>query len=252
MRSVVASMFAALGLLVAAPVLAQAPPPDSVTQVIRQKARQDMTAQYEAGRKKHMAWHKAQGDTWAWDVFEIMTGPDSGGYIIASGNHQWADFDAWLAKFGDADTADASASMAGTQGGSVSSYWTQLTSLSRMPPANERTPLLTLTIYRVKPGSDSALVATIGKFNAALDAAKFPLRSVWYRLSSGGDSPSYAVVSPRANMAALGPVPSLLETVEKQLGKAASDALVKSFFDNVTGATTELLQRRADLSYVPN
>ena len=251
MRSLVASVAASV-VLAAAPVVAQAPPPDSVTQVLRQKARPDMTAQYEAGRKKHMGWHKAQGDTWAWDVFEIMTGPDSGGYIIASGNHQWADFDTWLAKFGDGDTADAAASMAGAQGGSVTSYWTQLSSVSRLPPANERLPLLTLTVYRVKPGSDGALLTAITKLNAALDAAKFPVRSIWYRLSNGGDVPSYAVVSPRANMAALGPVPSLLETVEKQLGKAASDALAKSFFDNVTGATTELLQRRADLSYVPN
>jgi len=251
MRSIVASVAAALVALGSSAVSAQQPPPDTVTQVIRQKARQDMQPQYEAGRKKHMAWHKAQNDAWAWDVFEITTGPDTGAYIIATGDHQWKDFDAWLAKMGDGDTADAAASMAGTQAGSQTSYWTQLNAISRMPPAGERTPLLTLTTYTIKPGSDGALLAAIGKLNAALDAEKFPVRSVWYRLSSGG-APSYAVVTPRANMAAMAPVPSLMEVVEKQLGKAASDALVKSFFDNVTGVTTELVQRRADLSYVPN
>jgi hypothetical protein len=34
--------------------------------------------------------------------------------------------------------------------------------------------------------------------------------------------------------------PSLLEVLEKQLGKPAADALVKSFFDNVVSANTEL------------
>ena len=57
------------------------------------------------------------------------------------------------------------------------------------------------------------------------------------------------MVTPRANLASFGDVS---RRVEKQLGKAGSDALVKEFFDNVTGVTTELLQRRADLSYAPN
>ncbi len=97
-----------------------------------------MTDKYEAGRKKHMAWHKAQGDPWAWNVYEITTGPDTGGYIIVSSNHQWADFDTWTAKFGDGDTADADASMAGTQAARRCPIWTQLNSLSRLPPADRR------------------------------------------------------------------------------------------------------------------
>ena len=80
---------------------------------------------------------------------------------------------------------------------------------------------------------------------------KYPLHSIWYRLSSGGATPAYAVVTPRANMASFGEAVDA-RAVEKQLGKAGSDALVKEFFDNVTGVTTELLQRRADLSYAPN
>lgn len=250
MRSLIASLTVALVALTAAPAFAQAPPPDSVTEVFRQKVAPGMVDKYEAGRKKHMAWHKAQSDPWTWNVYEVTTGPDTGSYIIASPNHQWADFDTWNAKFGDADTADARAAMAGTQAGSQVAYWTQLNSVSRLPPASEIAPLLTLTTFSAKLGTDAAMTAAIGKINAALGAAKFPLYGIWYRLTNGGSVPSYAVVTPRANMASLGV--SVLEALEKQLGKAASDALLKSFYDNVTGATTELLQRRADLSYAPN
>jgi hypothetical protein len=251
MRPLIASLSVALVVAAAAPALAQAPPPDSVAQVLRQKVVPGTTDKYEAGRKKHMAWHKAQGDPWTWNVYEITTGPDTGGYIIASPNHQWADIDTWIAKYGDADTADAGASMGGTQASSQLTYWTQLNSLSRLPPADAPpTPLLSLTIYSVKPGHDAALVAAIGKLNTALIGAKYPLHSIWYRLTSGGATPAYAVVTPRANLASFGE--AVIPAVEKQLGKADSDALVKEFFDNVTGVTTELLQRRADLSYAPN
>ena len=251
MRSLIASLSVALVVAVAAPALAQAPPPDSVTEVLRQKVVPGTTDKDEAGRKKHMGWHKAQGDPWTWDVFEITTGPDTGGYIIVSPDHQWADIDTWTAKYGDADAADAGASMAGTQASSQLSYWTQLNSISRLPAAGGAAmPLASLTIYSVKPGHDSALIAAIGKLNSALTAGKYPLNSIWFRLSSGGATPAYAVVTPRANLASFGD--AVMPAVEKQLGKPGSEALVKEFFDNVTGVTTELLQRRADLSYAPN
>lgn len=248
MRRFLASTLAAL-VFAAAPALAQAPP-DTVTQVFRQKVAPGSTAdKYEAGRKKHMAWHKAQGDTWTWNTYEVTTGPDTGSYLIASPGHQWAEFDTWQAKFGEGDTADANVSMAGTQAGSQMAYWTQLTSLSRLPDRNAPpTPLLSLTTYHVKPGSDAAVMAAIGKINAALTAANYPLHSAWYRLSNGG-SPAFSVVTPRANMGTFSN--NVMAVIEKQLGKAAAEALGKEFFDHVTGVTSELLQRRADLSYAP-
>jgi hypothetical protein len=40
--------------------------------------------------------------------------------------------------------------------------------------------------------------------------------------------------------------------LEKQLGKPAADALLKSFYENVVSANTELLRLRPDLSYLRN
>jgi len=250
MRSLIASLSVALVVAVAAPALAQTPPPDSVTQAFRQKVVPGMVDKYEAGRKKHMAWHKAQGDPWIWNTYEVTTGPDTGSYLIVSGNHQWADLDTWTAKFGDADTADANVSMAGTQAGSQLTYWWQLNAISRLPAADAPpTALYSLTTYHVKPGHDGAMAATVGKINAALVAANYPLHSIWYRLVNGGSTPAYAVVTPRANMATFSNV--VTSVIEKQLGKPAAEALSKEFFDHITGVTTELLQRRADLSYAP-
>ena len=153
---------------------------------------------------------------------------------------------------GDADTADSRAAMGGLIDDSDLAYWTLLGSLSRLPAPNERSPLATVTYYRVKPGSDAAVRAAIGKLSAALDAGKFPLRTMWYVLSNGGVGPTYAVVVPRTGLGEMAPTPTLLEVLEKQLGKTDSDALVKAFFDNVTSTNSEMLQRRSDLSYVPN
>src|SRR5918993_3955290 len=110
MRSV-RLLCSALVVLAPAFASAQTPGPDSVTEVLRQKARPGTVQEYEASRKRHMEWHKAQNDPWVWEVFEVMTGPDTGSYLIASGEHQWKEIEAWVAKMADADAADSRGSM---------------------------------------------------------------------------------------------------------------------------------------------
>jgi hypothetical protein len=241
-------------VLVLAPAFAsaQTSPPDSVTELLRQKARPGTVQDYEAARKKHMAWHKAQNDPWVWEVFEVMTGPDTGSYVIASGDHQWKDMEAWVARMADADAADSRASMGQYIASTEREYWTQLNSISRMPKADVQYPLITITTYRAKPGSDAALRAAIAKVNAALDAGKYPLPTIWSVLTSGGPSPTYAVVVPRTGLGEMAPTPALVQVLEKQLGKPAADALLKSFYENVVSANTELLRLRPDLSYLRN
>jgi len=252
MRFPVASVAVAALVLVPAAARAQQTPPDTVSQVLRQHVKAGVSsATYEAARKKHMAWHKAQKDPWAWNVYEIITGPDTGSYLIVSPGHSWAELDTWQDKLGAADTADAQASMAGTQGGSAMSYWTQLNAISRLPAADAApSKYLTLTIFRTKPGSDGAVMAAVAKINAALDAAKYPVRSIWYRLSSGGPVPAYAVVTLRANLGELG-LPTPNAAVAASAGQATAAELTKALYDNVESVTQELLQGRPELGYAP-
>jgi hypothetical protein len=186
-----------------------------------------------------------------WEVFEVMTGPDTGSYVIASGDHQWKDMEVWAAKMADADAADSRSSMGQYIASTEREYWTQLNSISRMPAADKQYPLVTVTTFHMKPGSDAAVRTAIAKVNAALDAGRYPLPTVWNVLTNGGASPTYAVVVPRTGLGEMAPSPALLEVLEKQLGRAASDALVKSFFDNVISSDTALLRLRPDLGYVP-
>jgi hypothetical protein len=248
MRSPVASVVVAA--LALAPVVAAAQPPttDTIVQVNRQRA--SNTAQYEAARKKHMAWHKSQSDTWAWNVYEVSTGPDSGGYLISSGGHTWADVEAWQAKMGAADTDNAQQTMGGLMQGTETSYWTTVYSMSRLPPTNTLSPYLHITHFELKAGHDFQFMAAIGKVKAALEAAKFPTYAIWYRLVSGGGLSHYVVVVPLANMAALGG-PTVPATLISHLGEQKAGAVLSELFATVQSSRTELLTYRPDLSYAP-
>jgi hypothetical protein len=48
---------------------------------------------FEAGYKKHLQWHKDNGDKWSWYGWYVILGPRVGWFIDATFNHTWADFD---------------------------------------------------------------------------------------------------------------------------------------------------------------
>ncbi len=57
-------------------------------------------AGFESALRDHIAWRKANGETWNWTTYQVVTGPNQGDYVIRSGDHTWADFDEYDAGFG--------------------------------------------------------------------------------------------------------------------------------------------------------
>jgi hypothetical protein len=248
MRATALSVVVAALVALPSAARAQQAPADQVTLVNTQHARN--AAQYEAARKQHMAWHKTQGDTWAWDVYEVATGPDTGAYVVATGGHTWAEYDTWNAKMGAADNADAQKSMAGTIEGTTTSYWVMLPAQSRAPATPATSRYLAITYFQAKPGHGAALEAAVAKIKGALDAAKYAPHSIWYRLGSGGPGGLYAVVVPRASLSEMA-LPAVGAVLRTHLGEAQGAALIKGLYDNVESSRLEMLEHRPDLSYAP-
>lgn len=57
------------------------------------KAKDGQTQNFENGYKKHLNWHKTNGDQWGWYGWFFISGPRYGQFVDATFNHQWADFD---------------------------------------------------------------------------------------------------------------------------------------------------------------
>ncbi len=225
---------------------------NTVLEAHRVTPKAGMRAQLEAGRAKHMAWHKQQGDTWAWHVWEVTTGPETGSYIVTSPNHQWQDFDAWAAKMGKGDAADAAVNLEPYQASASTSYWVMLADASR-PPAPGGAPAKgTLTTYRIKQGKNGQFREALRTLKGALEKGNYPRRSIWYTLANGGPTGTFAVFVPRASMAEMALTePSMRDVVEKALGRSAGEAALDAFSDAVESGSSELLEFRADLSYLP-
>jgi hypothetical protein len=204
---------------------------------------------FEEGMKKHMAWHKEKKDTWGWDMWNVITGPDSGQYCAGSGGHKWEDLDSPTVSH-EEDDARAGADFGDYIAHHEMTLWTRLADVSR--PADEPAPMSTVGFFYINFGMGEDFNDLIGQFHKAIEKTEMPWRYNWYALANGGKGGTYALVLPRANFAAMNPSGKPFnEMLADAYGKAAANALLERWRAVVKGTRNHLTQARPDLSYIP-
>jgi hypothetical protein len=205
---------------------------------------------YEAGRKKHMDWHRTQNDAWSWLTWEIVTGDRAGSYYVGTFGHSWKDFDGRDA-FEEADSADAAINLDPLTSSSVPMLYRYITKASRPTGGAEPGPYSQLTFYYVKLEGVPEFSRAIEKVKDALDKANWPVHAEWYGLVSGGEGPLYVVSVARSSWAEFAPTEKTLDmAVAEATSVAESGALFDAIRKNTSKVYTEILQYRPDLSYV--
>ncbi len=249
-RSVaVAVLFAVAAVL---PVMAQ--DVGHVAEIHTNRVKPGMTQQYEAGRKKHMGWHKSQKDAWSWYVWEVVTGESTGSYVVGTFQHQWKDFDG-RDKFNEADTADAQASMGASLASSPTSYYLHRADLSGgpevFPPA---TKMISVVHFMVKPEGINDFIDGVKKVGEAFKKTNTQMSGTnhWYQLLNGGEGPHFVLVGERASWASFQPPTdkTLDAIMEEAYGKEQGAAILAALRRAYRSAYSETLQYRPDLSYV--
>jgi hypothetical protein len=203
----------------------------------------------EEGLKKHMDWHRSQKDTWTWNTWTVMTGPNADRICTATGGHKWEDFDN-LAVSPEADHADAMATIFPFTSNHEAHFWTRLPDVSR--PADEPTPMSVVVLDTVRPGMGDEFRELVAEYKKAIEKTGMPWRWNWYALASGGEGNTYALVLPRANFAAFNPSGKPFdEMLAEAYGNAAAEALQARWRDLVVHTENHLTMARPDLSYIP-
>ena len=212
-----------------------------------------MDQQYEAGRKKHMQFHRAQKDTWTWNTFAIETGDNAGTYVTSSCGHSWKDFDDWEGRMGKADTADGATNLSPYVGGGRNGFYVYRSDMSLAPANQPPAPMTAVTIYVLHPGAAPDFIAAIKKINEALGKQPdWPKTSGWLQLANGGEGPTFVLLSSRKNWADFAPLPKTpADVLTETYGKEMSDQIQKTIRDCTAHLFTEAAAYRADLGYAP-
>ena len=246
---------AALAILItlapAFPALAQG----NVTQIVNQTPKPGMSKQYEAARKKHFTWHKAQKDTWPWFTWQVMSGENTGSYIVGTFQHAWKDFDGRDAFF-QADLADSEAVIGPTVAHSLVRYYIERADLSLSPstPTSTPAPMIAISGFLLKPELVNEFIDTVKKINEGIKKTNYPQAgpSRWYQLVNGGETPLMVLVGDRATFAAFQPNDKTLDAMmEEAYGKEQGAAILASGRKAIRTTTVTMAKYRPDLSYIP-
>jgi hypothetical protein len=209
-----------------------------------------MTAQWEAGRKQHSAFHAAQKDTWPIYVWQIMTGERAGSYLSVTPGHHWSDFDA-RQEFQKVDTAQVAKDLGPYIGSTSESYFVFRDDLSRTKPPASPAMMRTSTYFTVIPGHPNDFIAAMKKINEAIQKTNAPVKpSRVYSLANGGEGPTFVLITDRATWADMEPQRTLGDILKEAYGDSGPEVL-DQLGRSCSKIVTELSVYRPDLSYIP-
>jgi hypothetical protein len=226
--------------------------PNTLCDVREAKPKPGAKAQFEAGLKAHMGWHKKQNDTWSWGVLEILTGPRQGSFYVVSCGHDWKDLAA-LETNATAHDADMAATILPHVEPVMRSMWRYRPELSRQPAAGKGEPVYySGTYYYLKPEAVSQLEDGLKQMRAIAEKAQYPRTSAWFQLVNGGEGPAFYQEMPRWSWADFeAPTPTMTSLVDEALGKTLADNLRRSLSSSVRYTVSEMTKSRPDLGYEP-
>jgi hypothetical protein len=234
--------------LLAVPLLAQEKP-GTVAGVWHVKLKAGMRQQFEQANKRHMEWHRQQKDTWAENVWEIVSGDQVGQYGYGTFNHHWKDFDSH-AKFDEADMADYYANVAPYVESEAGGFYLYHPEMSR--PMGGDAPLSEVVEYHLNMTGESDFLMAVRKIHEAIQKTNYPVYYHLYELYNGGEHPTYVFVFPHKNWADFEPPEqTFLAMLEKAYGRDEAESVLKLFDKSVHGLRSQIIAYRPDLSYLP-
>jgi len=237
-------------LLFATSVLAQSSP-QMVSEVNIATPKPGMTAQWEAGRKQHSAFHAAQKDTWNIFVWQIVTGERTGSYIMASPGHNWKEFDP-RDEYNKIDLPNVEKTMGPYTAGGMAAYYVYRDDLSLTKPPATPAKMRTTATYTLIPEHVNDFIEAVKKINAGIQKTNYPTQpSRWYSLVNGGDAPTFVLVTDRASWSAMEPPEKKLDDMLKEAYGDNGPQVLDQLRRSCRHIVTEMSVFRADLSYIP-
>jgi hypothetical protein len=218
----------------------------SVARVVFFSAKPGSKAPLEEAIKKQMDWRREQKDPWRWLTWEYLSG-EVPRYGVATFGHTWEEFDHALAGQAE-DAAGAAASMVSSAPPKVQ-YFDHLDDVSDFGMQTNAPTLAEISIFQLHYGKTAQFYQALRDFHDALSRGGAVTRYEWFELRSGGDTPQFMLMVPRANWEAFDTrADLLLDRLEEMLGKKKAARLFEQFASTVKSQQRSAVRLRPDLS----
>lgn len=226
--------------------------PGTIASLEFQTPKNGMVKQYEEGRKAKIEWHKQQKDKEPLWVSEVLTGENTGTYIVGRFGMHWADLD--KPSVPDAADLEQYNKLIGPYVEKLTtSYYEYLPKWSNPSPDMSAKYIVVIT-FHLRYGKGDDFQSAVARVNEANQKLKYPNHYSWYRLANGGRGGTYVVTYDHANWASFEDDPAI-KPMRDRLREAFGEQDAMSVIERLNGAVestySDLIQPRPDLSYMP-
>ena len=218
-----------------------------------QTPKNGMVKQYEDGRKAKVEWHKQQKDKTPLYVSQVLTGEDTGSYVVGRFDMHWADMD----KPSVADAADLeqyTKVISPYVEKLTASYYEFLPRWSNPTPDMKTPKYIEVVIFHVKFGKTDDFRSAIAKVHEANQKVNAPVHYSWYRLINGGPGGTFVVTYDHADWASFGDDPAvkpLRDRLREAFGEQEATSVIERVNGSIDHTYSYIAQPRPDLSYIP-
>lgn len=215
---------------------------DNVARLVAYRLKPGHDAQFEAGYRRHLEWHRQHNDPWAWLGWSFINGPRSGWFMDGTFGHSWAHLDQSVAP--EEDLADNIANVDPHADLMENAVYQLDDRLSREPAAILEAPILSMVTVEVEPGGQHAFEVRLAGISRPGNAAGLPPAWAVLRLVSGGTPDRYLIMIAGSRVADVAMVGAWIDRVSGR-GEGPGTALP------IRDWQVETLLHRPDMSYRP-
>jgi hypothetical protein len=208
--------------------------------------------QLEEGIKKHIAFHRANGDQSDWYVWMVETGPGLGSYLVGTLGHQWKDFEGM--ELGPKDGADIQANITPYVEHVSSSIWTFRSDISPAPEEKGApAKFLQVEEFFLHPEGAQDFENTVRQITQAMNKVAAQQHGgkppMLYQLEEGGEGPRIALVFSHENWADFTPHGvTVMEALQQAFGQQKAQQIMQTGGKAIRYTESQILRYRPDLS----
>jgi hypothetical protein len=190
---------------------------------------------------------KFHSGNWKWRVYEVLTGPDGGAFMILEGPNSWTDIEG-RGDLGPEHQKDYDTNIAPhVEKSSPDSYQTYEASASTVASGAFSTNKVLITRIFVKPGRSSQTLANLKEWKKVWEKTGLNI-VVWHSFYSGESS--YTIADRlKAGLKDLDDnTMNMRKTADEVLGSGGYDRLQESIALNTERTVTEIIELKPELS----
>jgi hypothetical protein len=219
----------------------------SVARLVFFSAKPGFKMALEEAIKKQMDWRREQQDPWRWLTWEYLSG-EVPCYCVGTFGHAWAEFDHALVGGQAEEAVGATASILSLTP-PVVQYFEHLDDVSDFGTQTNTPTLAEISSFQLHYGKTAQFYRALREFHDALSRGGGVNRYEWFELRSGGDTPRFMLLVPRANWEAFDTRADVfLDRLEQTLGKKKAAKLYEQFTSAVKSHQRSAVRLRPDLS----